>query len=190
MPRSPRTVEPGDGVDTVSLVTMDLRLMPYTLGDQAEAMAANELMAAEGNTGFLLFWHDAPSWPAWVQSQDDAALGLNLATGWVPAAQLKAVVDGMIIGRVSIRFELSEVLFRRGGHIGYYVLPQYRGNGNGTEMLRQSLVIARSRGVGPVLITCDNDNVALAAVAERCGGVLEAVVTQSEGATIRRYWIM
>lgn len=126
-----------------------------------------------------------------MQRNNDAALGRNLALrAGVPATQLKAVVDRRIVGRVSVRFELSELLFRIGGHIGYYLLPQFRGRGYGTEMLRQSLIIARSRGVGPVLIICDDENAPSAAVAERCGGVLEAVVPQGEGeSAIRRYWI-
>jgi predicted acetyltransferase len=37
---------------------------------------------------------------------------------------------------------------------------------------------------------CDDDNVASVRVIERCGGILESVVTPEEGARpIRRYWI-
>ena len=43
---------------TVSLVNMDLRLMPYTLDDEDEALAAHELMMADGCPGFLRFLED------------------------------------------------------------------------------------------------------------------------------------
>ncbi|MEL7157315.1 MAG: GNAT family N-acetyltransferase, partial [Actinomycetota bacterium] len=58
-----------------------------------------------------------------------------------------------------------------------------------TEMLRQALVVARARGIQPVLVTCDDDNVGSATVIERCGGILENRVTDSTGTTKRRYWI-
>ena len=37
-------------------------------------------------------------------------------------------------------------------------------------------MIARSYGVERVLVTCDDDNAASAAMIERCGGVLESIV--------------
>jgi predicted acetyltransferase len=41
-----------------------------------------------------------------------------------------------------------------------------------------------------VLVTCDDDNVASAAVIERCGGVFESLVDSAEGDVLtRRYWI-
>jgi predicted acetyltransferase len=67
-----------------------------------------------------------------------------------------------------------------------------RRRGYATEILRQSLVIARSYGLDRVLLTCDHDNVGSAAVTEACGGVLERVVPSDEaddGVPFRRYWI-
>jgi predicted acetyltransferase len=37
-------------------------------------------------------------------------------------------------------------------------------------------------------VTCDDDNIASAAVIERCGGVLEAVGPDDDGIIYRRYW--
>jgi predicted acetyltransferase len=98
-------------------------------------------------------------------------------------------VGGQIVGRTSIRHELNEFLARFGGHIGYGVLDAHRRRGHATEILRQSLVIARARGVDRVLVTCDDDNVGSATVIERCGGVFESVVEGLDGIPIRRYWI-
>lgn len=169
---------------------VDLRLMPYTLDDRDDALAAHERMMANGHPGFLRFIEDAPNWAGWVQIKNEVDLGKNLdLRAGVLATQLRAVVDPHIVGWVSVRFELSEAAFRIGGHIGYYVLHPYRGNGYDTVLLRQSLVIARSRSVGPLFIICDDDKVASAAVAERCGAVIDAVASNDDfDQAIRRYW--
>jgi predicted acetyltransferase len=99
------------------------------------------------------------------------------------------VVGGELVGRSSIRFELNEFLRHKGGHVGYAVRPAFRRRGHATEILRQSLVIARAGGVDAVLVTCADDNVGSAAVIERCGGVLEGVVADAGHAAFRRYWI-
>ena len=86
--------------------------------------------------------------------------------------------------------ELTEYLAREGGHIGYAVVPEHRRRGYATEILRQSLVIARAAGVDRVLVTCDDDNVGSATVIERCGGVFDSLVARSgDGTLCRRYWI-
>ena len=110
--------------------------------------------------------------------------------GLVPATFLVADVDGVLVGRTSIRHELDEFLAREGGHIGYAVVAEHRRRGYATEILRQSLVLARAVGVDRVLVTCDDDNVGSATVIERCGGVFESLVDSSEGGPPkRRYWI-
>lgn len=77
-----------------------------------------------------------------------------------------------------------------GGHIGYAVLPQHRRRGYATEILRQSIVVARSEGIDEVLVTCDVHNVGSRAVIERCGGAFDEVVYDpKEKVDKRRYWI-
>jgi predicted acetyltransferase len=56
--------------------------------------------------------------------------------------------------------------------------------------LSQALVVARSQGVDRVLVTCFEDNAASARVIEKCGGVLEDVITiEHDARGLRRYWI-
>ena len=107
----------------------------------------------------------------------------------MPGTFLVADVAGEIVGRTSIRFTLNAFLAERGGHIGYGVLPQHRRRGYATEILRQSLIIARAAGVGRVLVTCDQDNVGSRTVIESCGGVLDSVVTLDGKPPVLRFWI-
>jgi len=119
------------------------------------------------------------------------ARGENVPSGFVPSTFLFAFVGPRIVGRVSIRHELNEPLRRLGGHIGYFVLPEFRRRGMATAILRQALGIARVRlGISRVLVTCDDDNVGSIRTIEKNGGVLEDVVTAPDLARPkRRYWI-
>ena len=76
-----------------------------------------------------------------------------------------------------------------GLEIFYSLAPGSWGRGYATEVLRQSLVIARAAGVGRVLVTCDQDNAGSRAVIESCGGVLDSVVTLDGKPPVLRFWI-
>jgi predicted acetyltransferase len=68
--------------------------------------------------------------------------------------------------------------------------PGTGGAANATEILRQSLVIARANGIDRVLVTCNEDNAGSIAVIEACGGQLHPVIqTAPQGPRKRRYWI-
>jgi predicted acetyltransferase len=170
----------------------DLRLRPLRLDDEPDFVAGHEAMAADGFP-FGLGYEAGMAWPGYVERHEAQRRGVVPPdSGQVPATFLVADVRGVIVGRASIRHELNDFLAHEGGHIGYGVLPEHRRRGYATEILRQSLVIARSVGVDRVLVTCDDDNPASAAVIERCGGVLESVATRTEDGRVipfRRYWI-
>ena len=171
------------------LVTAPLRLRPPGPGDEAEFRAAHRTMAAE-DFPFGLFYDPRLAWTYYLETLAACRRGTDLPPGRVRSAFLVAEVAGVIVGRSSVRFELNEVLAYEGGHIGYCVLPEHRRRGHATEILQQSLAIARAGGVARALITCDDANVGSATVIERCGGGLESVVTPPDGAApFRRYWI-
>jgi predicted acetyltransferase len=165
-----------------------LRLRPLRPGDEAAFRAAHEAMAADGFE-FGLGYEAGMPWSAYLEALDSQRRGVLPPGRLVPATFLVADVGGTLVGRSSIRHELNDFLAREGGHIGYGVLREHRGRGYDTEMLRQSLVVARAVGVDRVLVTCDDDNLASARVIERCGGVLESTVPRDDGPALRRYWI-
>ncbi|MGY4644156.1 GNAT family N-acetyltransferase [Cellulomonas sp. URHB0016] len=165
----------------------DLLLRPLTPEDESQAWAAHDELAPEGFEFLLDGRRD--DWPGYLAQLAREHDGVDLPPGRVPATFAVAVVDGDIVGRVSVRHELNDFLARVGGHIGYAVRPAFRRRGYATEILRQSLALARTVGVENALVTCDDDNVASARTIERCGGVLENVVQGDDGPPKRRYWV-
>lgn len=166
-----------------------LRLRPPGPDDETAFRAACDALAEEG-FNFGLGLEPGMAWDAYLETLHEQQVGASQAAGRVPATFLVADAGGEIVGRSSIRFALNEFLAREGGHIGYAVLPWRRRRGYATEILRQSLVIARAHGVGRVLVTCDDDNEGSRAVIEACGGQFESVIgTNPQEPPKRRYWI-
>ncbi len=117
-------------------------------------------------------------------------LGKGLSDEFVPNTFLVGVVDGQVIGRLSLRHCLNDFLERIGGHIGYGIIPSCRQQGYATEMLKQALPICSLLEIKKVLITCDIDNLGSQKVIEGCGGIFENITSDSElRVQKRRYWI-
>ena len=163
-----------------------LELRRIRADDEAEVRAAQEAMEAD-NYPFAFSFEQFPIWADHLARLD--ALSRGTVEGWVREDLLVADVEGVIVGRVSIRYDLDDFLAHEGGHIGYCVLPVHRRRGYASEMLRQSVELLQADGVERVLITCDDDNVASACVIERNGGVYESTVDGRRGVLKRRYWI-
>lgn len=161
---------------------MDLQLRPLRPSDEAAAWAAQRELAPD-DFEFLLNVQPGEPWADYVVRMERYRRG-DVPEHLVPASFLVAEVGGELVGRVSIRHRLNDWLFERGGHIGYGVRPAFRRRGYASEILRQSLGIAKELGIERALLTCEDDNVASAAVIEGAGGALENVV---DG--MRRYWI-
>lgn len=115
---------------------------------------------------------------SYIELLEQHARGENVPPDRVASTFLFAFDGPRIVGRTTIRHQLNAFLLRVGGHIGYVVVPEFRRRGYATEMLRQSIEIARQRlGIDRVLVTCDDDNVGSIRTIEKNGGVLEDIVT-------------
>jgi len=118
--------------------------------------------------------------------------GRHLPDYLVPATKYFLMEEGnpKILGVIDIRHRLNDHLLNNpGGHIGYAIAPSERRKGYATEQLRLGLEKCREIGIGPVLITCNKENIASAKVIQKNGGVLEDERVSSEGKVFQRYWI-
>lgn len=147
-------------------------------------------MAESDDFPFALFLEPDTAWRDYLDALSACHRGgPDLPPDRVWSTFLVAVVDGTIVGRASIRHELNEFLAHEGGHIGYGVLPGHRRRGYAGEILRQAIIVARAHGTDRILVTCDDDNHASAAVIERHGGTFESHIVSAAGVPMRRYWI-
>jgi len=165
---------------------MPVLLRPPRHDDEMTLRRMHAQLLEDGFT-FLLADGD---WADVLETFRREAHGEDLAPGRVRADFLVAEVDGVVVGRVSVRHTLNDYLREVGGHVGYAVGPEHRRRGYATQMLRQSVARLADLGVDRALVTCDDDNVGSAAVIEACGGVLEDVRTTDDGVRKRRYWII
>jgi predicted acetyltransferase len=167
---------------------LELRLP--RLDEEPEFLRAHRATTPEV-PNFLHDYEEGMPFGRYLESVEQHARGENVPPGHVPSTFLFAFTGPRIVGRVAIRHELNDFLLRIGGHIGYTVVPEFRRRGYATEMLRQSLAIARQQfGLTRVPVTCADDNVGSIRGIEKNGGVLENIVTGPDVDTPkRRYWI-
>ena len=95
------------------------------------------------------------------------------------------------IGEIAIRYRLNDALAQRGGHIGYGVRYSEWNRGYGTKMLALALEKVKERHISPVLITCNDDNLASARVMEKNGfALVDKIIVSRDGEDLltRRYW--
>ena len=168
-----------------------LELRP--LRPEDEASFKNAIATFKNETPpfeFAFDFDESIPFAEYVDKLEGWPLGLGLPDNYVPNTFLVGVVEGEVVGRLSIRHHLNDFLERLGGHIGYGIIKSYRRQGYGTEMLRQALSICSSLGIKKALITCDTDNWGSRRLIEKCGGILENTTNDSQlKVQKRRYWI-
>lgn len=168
-------------------MTLTLRLLGPD--DEAAARAAQDELHADG-FDFLFGLTEGMTWTEYLQLREKSAAGIDVPDHLVPDTFLGAFVDDVLVGRMSLRHEFNDYLRLAGGHIGYAVRPAHRRRGYATAILRAGLDLAGARGIDPVLVTCNDDNVASAAVILACGGEFDGIITDPVTLKAkRRYWI-
>lgn len=93
-----------------------------------------------------------------------------------------------LIGLLSIRYELPEMLSQRYGDIGYGVRPSERNKGYATAMLQYALAVCKKKGMNKVILGCYKDNPASAAVIQKNGGVLIEENSNFQKGRISQYY--
>jgi predicted acetyltransferase len=119
-------------------------------------------LTSVSDPNFVHYYRTELAFAAFLHILEDAEAGLGLPDGHVPSSLLYGFVDAEIVGRLMLRHSLNDFLRRIGGNIGFVVVPGHRRRGYATEMLRQGLHLATSKGMEKVLVTCDEDNIGFA----------------------------
>jgi len=157
--------------------------------DEETVRTAHAALEYQDGFDFALGLEPGMGWEHYLELLDDNRNGRNLREGVVPSSFFLAFFEEKLVGRTSIRHRLNPKLIRRGGHIGFAVLPECRRQGFGHAIMRETLVIARERGIQPILVTCDDNNYGSRSIIESCGGVLDSIELTVGGSPCRRYWI-
>lgn len=118
------------------------------------------------------------------QLLDDEREGAVRPAGFVPGTTLWWADGDEYLGRVAIRHRLTAHLRNVGGHIGYWIRPSARRKGHATRAFEAALGVAGRLGIDPVLLTCDEDNLASRSIIERAGGRFER-----QNGPKRLYWV-
>jgi len=82
-------------------------------------------------------WTEGMSHKEHLQQLTDESLGQNLPEEKVPHTMLYGFLDGVIVGRCSVRHELNDFLRNFGGHLGYGVAPPFRRRGFASQRRRR-----------------------------------------------------
>lgn len=106
----------------------------------------------------------------WVEMiQEKASAGDE---SWGKSLLYLCFDEELLVGLLSIRYELPTTLSEEIGDIGYGVRPSERNKGYATSMLKYALSVCKEKGMGKVILGCYKDNPASAATIKKCGGNL------------------
>lgn len=156
---------------------MELKLVPLSIRDGEDVYNMLQRLPANEN-GFMnpVAGKNHDEFRAWLIRQVENAAKTEIEDGYrVPQAIYWLLKDGKPVGIGKLRYFLTDALRQSGGHIGYAVVPEVRGMGCATVMLKGLLHEAALHGVDRALITVNNSNPASVRVALKCGGVIERI---------------
>jgi predicted acetyltransferase len=168
-------------------VSADLRLERLDRAHRTALLEMAESFRRAGDDRYaLLLAHP----DAWLETTERLDAGRDLPRGRVPQTVYLLFEGPRAVAAARLRRRLVPALHRDGGHIGYEVRPDARGRGLGTALLGAMLERARAIGLGRVLLTAAEQNLASRRIIERQGGVADGTrVSPHTGDTMVRYWI-
>lgn len=104
-------------------------------------------------------------------------------TGFVPSYRFSMMLEGVKdpVGGIDLRLGDTIGLVRYGGHIGYGVEEQFRGQHLAARSCRLVFGLARRHGFKELWITCNPDNLASRRTLEIAGGEFVEIVDLPPG---------
>lgn len=98
--------------------------------------------------------------------------------GYVPVYRFRMTRVGQKheIGRIELRVSNTNHIVMYAGHIGYRVLPMYRGHHYAARSCALLFPLARRHGLNPLWITCNPDNYASRRTCELAGATFVEIV--------------
>ena len=141
----------------------------------------------------IYVYHDIAlrSFQKFLTEMEKSEKGIDLKPNLVAQTTFWLVKDGTtIVGESRLRHALTPDLRLEGGHIGYAIRPSQRRKGNGTEILRLTLLEAKKMGFDKVLVTCDKDNIGSSKIIIANGGVLDGEgISKRSRKIVQQYWV-
>ena len=149
-------------------------LIPATLQPPA-GLGEMLLELGAGESGFngTLFASGKMTLEAYLRYCVNLSNGVELPSGYVPQTTYWVSMNSELVGIVRMRHELTPMLRKQGGHIGYYIRPRARGKGYAAQALRLTLAELTKLNVAKALVTVYADNIPSNRTAQSCGGRLE-----------------
>ena len=170
-----------------------LYLKVPTIDDEKDVLEFKEEFLKSGQKMAGVGGLDKMGFDEWLQKIQSETNKETCKEGRVPATLFLSIrkEDNKLIGMVQVRHELSDYLFKYGGHIGDCVRPSEQGNGYATEQIALALKFCKQIGIRKSLITCKKENVASARTIVKNGGVLENEIPNEleNNVIMQRYWI-
>ena len=98
--------------------------------------------------------------------------------------------DGRLLGAISIRPQEQGESLWINGHCGYGIRLSERRKGYATRMLRMAVEILQGQGINPVIVTCDQENIASEKSIIHCGGVQVGEIMDPDTGEINRIFVI
>lgn len=169
------------------MINHEVTLVEPTLDLKSELLSMAEEYQSAGEDRYYAVIENSTTFISNLQLYSK---GIDLPPGFVPTSTFFLVINNRIVGRSSLRHQLTAELANEGGNIGYDIRPSERRKGYGTLLLKLMLDNARRIGLGRVLVTCNVDNLASARIIEKNGGKLYGQsISSRTGKTVSQYWI-
>ncbi|WP_127716756.1 GNAT family N-acetyltransferase [Halobacteriovorax sp. HLS] len=169
-----------------------ITLRHLTPEDKEKFIKANS--ADWGDFAFAHYWESLAqeNFDTFIRIVPEFSRGMHIPKDHVPCTFLFVFnEENELVGRTSIRHELTEFLLKAGGHVGYGVVPEFRRRGYASAILNESLNYIRNNisEIDRVLVTCDEGNIGSQRTIENNKGILEDIIEMPNGPRKMRFWI-